>query len=487
MSTFSLSVETNQEVADPPLVVGRPNLVDAEGFTEDMRQILESRLFTNHGPFEKQLEATVEQYLGVRHAVAVCNATLGLELALRALELPHGGEVIMPAYTFAASAHAVHAVGLTPVFADCDPETHLIDLASAARCAERGRAVALLCVHLWGAACDADACEAFARAHGLELVFDAAHGFGSRYAGTGTDGGGGTRVGTCGTAEVFSLHATKLLNSFEGGIVTTDNDTIAARVRAARQFGIAGQDYYTRWGTNAKLSEPSAALALRHLRHIEGTLDAYRERAHWYNCELRARGLVGGACAGLELWNASRLGDAACTHAYVCVRVRRQHLGLSRNQLMNALRARGVYAKRYFFPGCHRIAPYARETTGSADGDPATRDPTAVPLPCTEALCESVLVLPTGTCVTEADVAFVARAMASARDAAAAKDSPRVDEAVHEIDMTAMREQLRTIEAQKAALAEKMLILQDREKAIASALVDADNLVKGTIHVDEEH
>lgn len=198
------------EVAvDKTLVVGRPNVLDAKGFVEDVEAILSSRLLTNCGPFMIQLEESVREYLGATHVVAVANATVGLELALRALDLAPGKEVLVPSFTFVATAHAVRTAGLRPVFVDVDATTHFVDLESA-RSRVTSSTVAVIGVHLWGSAGDAAGLEALAAELGLAVVYDSAHAFGARY-------DDGKRVGCRGDAEVFSLHATKLLNTFEAG------------------------------------------------------------------------------------------------------------------------------------------------------------------------------------------------------------------------------------------------------------------------------
>ncbi|KAH8043494.1 DegT/DnrJ/EryC1/StrS aminotransferase-like protein [Aureococcus anophagefferens] len=179
-----------------------------------------------------------------------------------------GAEVLLPSFTFAATARAALRAGLTPVFCDVDEASHFISIASAER-ATTPKTVAVVGVHLWGRAGDAAALEAFAARRSLDVFYDSAHAFGAAYA-------DGAKVGTRGRAEVFSLHATKLLNGFEGGLIATNDDALAVAATRARNFGFSGQDTIVSMGTNAKLSEVHAALALRHLRVVDATLDAYR-------------------------------------------------------------------------------------------------------------------------------------------------------------------------------------------------------------------
>ena len=426
------------------LVVGRPNVVDAKGFLEDVEVILSSRLLTNNGPFAIQLEEAAREYLGAAHVVAVSNATMGLELALRALGLRPGSEVLVPSFTFVATAHAIVAAGLVPVFCDVDEATHFVSIASAARAAT-ARTAAVVAVHLWGAAGDADALEAFAAERRLAVVYDSAHAFGARYA-------DGRRVGTRGTAEVFSLHATKLLNGFEGGLIATSDDALADSISQRRNFGFGGQDLITVFGTNAKLSDVHAALALRHLRKIDATLDHYRRVARAYDAALRDRGLCPGP---LAYWNADKLDEASgCTHSYVCVRVA-PAFGLSRDALMAALRKRAIYAKRYFFPGVHRHAPYA----------PYAPPDASLALRTTDVLNGELLVLPTGTDVTEADVRHVVDAIRAVYDARDATCHTDVKVRPSDCDWSYYDTVLVNIDTERSALQAKLAEL-DKAEAI---------------------
>lgn len=432
------------------LVVGRPNILDAEGFLEDVAKILETGLLTNGGPFVLELEAGVAKYLGggdVR-VVAVSNATVGLELALRALNLESGAEVLVPSFTFVATAHAVTLAGLRPVFVDVDARTHFMDV-GAAQAACTARTAAVVPVHLWGRAGDrADDLEAWATGAGLAVVYDAAHAFGASYA-------DGARVGTRGTAEVFSLHATKLLNTFEGGLVATRSPDLYRAVASMRNFGFDGQDTIARLGNNGKLSEVHAALAFRHLRVVDKTIAAYVANARRYATALAASGLTaGGDAAPLTYWNAPFLDEAGPTHSYVCARVNGA-FGASRDAVMTALRERGVYAKRYFYPGVHAHAPHARARRG--------------PLPATEALNREVLILPTGTNVRFDDVDRVVAALKAVHDAGAVV---RAALAPADFDRSAFATTLRSIDAERDALKARLEELDATERTVRRSLDD---------------
>ncbi len=362
--------------AHPRLVVGKPNIMDRDGFLRDVQEILDTRIFTNMGPFSLKLEQEVSSFLNVKHCLAVSNATVGLSMALRALNLRPGSEVIVPAYTFIATAHAVTECGLKVVFCDCNPTSHLVDRKSILDKITPNTS-AIVAVNLWGLACDVEDLQELSRENGLRLVFDSAHAFGARAS-------SGTFLGNFGDTEVFSMHATKLFNSFEGGLITTNDDALAERLRSIRNFGITGQDTISAWGSNYKLSEIHAAFALRQLFKVEELIKVYQDNAKAYTDELNAEQIL-----GLRNWNEAYLEHNGCTHSYVCFEVKPE-FPASRDDVINFLRSENIYTKRYFFPGLHFCEPYASEKQTD--------------LPFTDTLCEQVIVLPTGTQVTRSHI-----------------------------------------------------------------------------------
>ncbi|HEX6099048.1 MAG TPA: aminotransferase class I/II-fold pyridoxal phosphate-dependent enzyme [Thermoanaerobaculia bacterium] len=349
------------------LHVGRPNIGNRERFLERVEGMLDRRWLTNDGPLVQELEQRLAAFLGVRHVVAMCNATVGMEVALRSLGAT--GEVIVPSFTFVATAHVPHWLGLTPVFAEVGAETHTLDPESVER-AITPRTSAIVGVHLWGRACDVDALADIARRHNLELMFDAAHAFGCTHR--------GTKVGSFGDVEVFSFHATKFFNTFEGGAATTNDDELAKRMRLMRNFGFAGYDTIVAEGTNAKMPEVSAAMGLTNLESVDEFIAANRRHWEQYNARLSAM-------PGLHVVQY----DPAETnnYQYVVVEVDAR---VSRDALVEKLWSEGVLARRYFMPGAHRAEPY--------------RSLASVSLPVTERLCERVMVLPNGTDLTGEDV-----------------------------------------------------------------------------------
>lgn len=366
-----------------PLHVGRPNIGDRSRFIERVESMLDRRWFSNDGPIVREFESRVAEYVGVEHCVAMCNATVALEIAIRALELK--GEVIVPAYTFVATAHALQWQEITPVFADMDPVTHNIDPASIERLVTP-RTSAILGVHVWGRACDTEAISAIAERRNVKVLYDAAHAFGCSR--------GGRMIGGFGSCEVFSFHATKFLNSFEGGAVMTNDHNLAARMRLMRNFGFAGFDRVTYLGVNGKMTEVCAAMGLTSLESIDQIIDGNRRNHHEY-CQQVSE------IPGLSILTYDE--GERNNFQYVVMEVDPTRSPLSRDDLIAVLHAENVLARKYFWPGCHRMEPY-RSLQPNA----------SLLLANTDRVSERVIVLPTGQTVDEATVAEIGAIIASA-------------------------------------------------------------------------
>ncbi len=355
------------------LHVGRPNIGDRPRLLQRFNEMLDNRWFTNNGPFVQQFERGIEARTSARHCIATCNGTIALEIVIRAAGLK--GEVIVPSFTFVATAHALQWQEIVPVFCDIDRRTHNLDPA----CIERlitPRTTGIIGVHLWGRVCNVEDLAEIAERRKLALLFDAAHAFGCAHR--------GRMVGNFGRAEVFSFHATKFLNSFEGGAVVTNDDDLAAKVRLMTNFGFAGYDRVIYPGTNGKMTEVAAAMGLTSLESLDEFVEANRR-----NHRLYADCLDG--LPGIEL---ARYSDHdGQNYQYVILEVEATEFGLTRDQLKDVLWAENVLARRYFYPGCHRMEPYRSYFPNSA-----------LLLPETERLADRILSLPTGTTVGADDI-----------------------------------------------------------------------------------
>src|SRR5438270_8549791 len=180
LSIQDLAIFGGKPALSEPLHVGRPNIGDRTQLLARIEEALDRRWLTNNGPLVQEFEARMAEFLGVKHFIAMCNATIALEIAIRALELR--GEVIVPAYTFIATAHALQWQEITPVFADINPTTHNIAPETIERLITP-RTTGIIGVHVWGRPCDTEAIESIAGKHKLKVMYDAAHAFGCSHRG----------------------------------------------------------------------------------------------------------------------------------------------------------------------------------------------------------------------------------------------------------------------------------------------------------------
>jgi dTDP-4-amino-4,6-dideoxygalactose transaminase len=344
--------------------VGRPNLTDRDRFMQRVATILDSRHYTNHGPFCRELEALAQKVVPARHVLAVNNATIGLELVIEAMDWTPG-EVLVPSFTFAASAHAIVRAGHKPVFVEINDD-YCIDVEDARRKITPQTRGILAC-DLFGNLADRRGLAAL----GLPVIFDSAHALGC---------GGMAGSGIC---QVFSLHATKLINSFEGGLIATEITELADRISLLRNNGfINGGPREGRVdivGTNAKLSEIHAAMGLTCLEDAGEIIGRNRQNFEQYSRHLPPEVRV------------LRPNHAGSNFSYLVTRVDAK----MREPLIDALTKIGVNARSYFQP-VHSMPAYKRS---------------GVSLPRTEAISASVVALPQGFAVDEPVIAEIGRCM----------------------------------------------------------------------------
>jgi dTDP-4-amino-4,6-dideoxygalactose transaminase len=373
------AIDGGQPVFPDGLTLARPAIANPSSVAEAAGEILASGVLTN-GPYVRRLEERAAAYLGVRHCVAVCSCTTGLMLVLRASGL--SGDVVLPSFTFSASAHAVAWNGLRPAFADIRPDDLLLDPSAVARSAGV-RTSAILATHTYGTPCDTEALGRLARRNGIRLFFDAAHAFGSRR--------GDKMVGGFGDAEVFSLSPTKVLIAGEGGIIATNDDSLAERCRIGRDYGNPG-DYDTRFvGLNARMSELHAATALASFEDLEERIGRRNQLAERY------RKVLAGL-AGIDFPMVAE-GDRS-TYKDFTILIDTEGFGMDATEVAGALAAEGVQTRRYYAPPVHRQRAY--RWVGPANGA----------LPETDRAAARVLTLPLWTGMDDEQVDGVGAAMA---------------------------------------------------------------------------
>ena len=341
--------------------IAKPLLPEIGDLAQELSDILQSGMLskgTNLNRFEDEIAA----HLGVEHAVAVSSCTTGLMLTYQACGLT--GDVVVPSFTFMATVGALRWAGLRPVFADVDANTTNLD-PIAAEAAITAETQAIVAVHNSGNPAEIDALESVARKHGVRLIFDSAHGFGSLYQ--------GQALGSQGDAQVFSLSATKLLVAGEGGIVATNDDEIAARVRIGREFGNRG-DYDSVFpGINARMTEFSALLGRFGLRNLEASALHRNRIATLYREKLR--GLPGVRFQEVMEGNRSSFKDFSLI-------IDADAFGLTRDELSDALATENIETRKYYDPPVHRQHAY------KAFARPGQQ------LPNTDLLASSIINLP---------------------------------------------------------------------------------------------
>jgi dTDP-4-amino-4,6-dideoxygalactose transaminase len=353
---------TSKAGTSKKLYVGCPNLGDKQVFLGWVDKIWKSKRLSNDGPIVQEFEKQVQEFLGVNHAIAVCNATTGLQILANAVFGSYS-RVYVPSFTFAATVYALDWAGFVPDFVDVELDTHnIIPIVSSPK-------HPIVATHLWGRPCRIDVLQN----NVTPLIFDAAHAFGCSYK--------GVKIGNFGHGEVFSFHATKFINSFEGGMITTNNPETAEKCRLLRNFGFEGYDNSTIVGINGKMSEIHAAMGLCSLASFDRFVECNRNNYHEYVEKLYDLG-------GLNIVRQTGT-DNTPNYQYMVLEVKR-----NRDKILEALWAEGIYARRYFYPGVHRMAHYKAMN---------------ISLPNTEALAEKVLVLPSGVSTTSKDITKICK------------------------------------------------------------------------------
>lgn len=389
MDKTTLALHGGQPVRDTVLPYGRQNIDDQD--IAAVAEVLRSDWLTT-GPKVPEFEAAFAEYVGAQYAVAVSNGTAALHAAMHALGIGPGDEVIVTPMTFAASANCVLYQGATPVFADVDPDTLLIDPAQVeAKITPRTKAI--VTVDYTGQPCDYDALYAIAEHHGLAIVDDACHAVGGSYK--------GRAVGTLADLNTFSLHPVKHFTTGEGGLITTDNEALAQRMRVFRNHGIttdhrqrseSGGFFYEMvdLGYNYRITDFQCALGLSQLRKLPASVQKRQALATMYKAALDT----------IDYITPLQVRDEV-SHAYhlYMVQFDLDKLNMSRAEVFKALRAENIGVNVHYIPV--HLHPYYRQTLGTHEGL----------CPVAEAAYERLVTLPMFPEMTEADVDDVVSAI----------------------------------------------------------------------------
>ncbi|AEW74298.1 YfbE [Enterobacter ludwigii] len=319
----------SKEVNMGKVYVTSPLMPPLEEFIPYLEKIWENKTLTNGGVFHQQLEKELADFLGVKHVCLFANGTLALLTALQALRIT--GEVITTPYSFVATSHALLWNGLTPVFADINPQTYNINPERVEELITPNT-TAILPVHCYGIPCDVDKIQEIADIYGLKVIYDAAHAFGVNK--------GGTSILNYGDLSVLSFHATKVFNTFEGGAIICHNERTKQRIDYLKNFGFAGETTVVAAGINGKMNEVQAAFGLLQLQNIEGALKKRREIDARYRSILKN-------IPGISLLEIAE--NVEWNYAYFPIKIEEDY-PISRDELYSILKENDIMTRRYFYP-----------------------------------------------------------------------------------------------------------------------------------------
>jgi dTDP-4-amino-4,6-dideoxygalactose transaminase len=342
--------------------VTQPFLPPLEELQPYLEQIWRNRQLTNRGPFHEEFEQALSDYLGVNHVSLFANGTLALVAGLQALEIT--GEVITTPYSFVATAHSLLWNRIEPVFVDIDIETQNIDPAKI-EAAITTDTSAILPVHVYGRPCNTDRIQSIADAHGLKVIYDAAHAFGVQ-----NSGGSILRHGDL---SILSFHATKVFTTFEGGAVVSQDAETKKRVDYLKNFGIADEVTVVAPGINGKMNEFQAALGLLQLKYVDNAIEQRREVDKAYREQLS------------EISGISCLSPSSAirhNYAYFPILVESTY-PLTRDELYNRLKRDDILTRRYFYPLISDFPMYSTAPSAARSN-----------LPNARAIAERILCLP---------------------------------------------------------------------------------------------
>jgi len=322
----------------PKITVTKPFLPPLEEFTPYLEQIWKNGQLTNDGPFHREFEKELADYLGVKHVSLFTNATLALVTALQALNIT--GEVITTPYSFVATTHSLWWNNIKPVFVDIEPDSCNID-PERIEAAITPRTTAILPVHVYGNPCNVSRIKEIADTYGLRVIYDACHTFGVTI--------NDEPVLNFGDLSVMSFHATKVFTTFEGGAIISHDESMKKRIGFLKNFGFAGETTVVAPGINAKMSDVQAAMGLLQLKHIDENIAKRRQLTLHYRELLDNTPGIG----FLE-----DLPGVKYCYPYFPVFVDEKKYGLSRDELYEKLKQHNIFGRRYFYPLISQFPTY---------------------------------------------------------------------------------------------------------------------------------
>lgn len=313
---------------DDKILVTRSSMPPFEEYVDMIKPLWDTHWLTNMGKYHKQLEQELKEYLEVPEVSLTVNGHMALELAVQALNLPKGGEVITTPFTFISTTHAIIRNGLKPVFCDIKDDYTMDETKIENLITEK--TVAIVPVHVYGNICNVKKIEEIAYKYDLKVIYDAAHAFGEKYQGRG--------IGNYGDLSVFSFHATKVFNTIEGGCICCKNHELYERLYNLKNFGIRSETMVVSVGANAKMNEFQAAMGICNLRHMSEYLEGRKKAVDTYYRIL-------GECPKVKLNDIEE--DLVLNYAYMPVLFENEE---TRERVYAGLKERDIYSRRYFYP-----------------------------------------------------------------------------------------------------------------------------------------
>ncbi|TKB53966.1 DegT/DnrJ/EryC1/StrS family aminotransferase [Ferrimonas aestuarii] len=308
------------------IYVTQPSLPPLDEYVALLEEIWDTGILTHNGPMVRNLESQLCEKLALSNLSLVTNGTIALQMAMKALDLK--GEVITTPFSWIATVSAIKWEHCTPVFCDIDEDTFNIDVDKIEDLINENT-VAIMPVHVFGAACDIERIEAIAAKHGLKVIYDAAHALGSTYK--------GKSLLSYGDVSATSLHGTKLFNTAEGGACIAKTDSLHERINRIRFFGHDESRDIVEDGFNGKMTEVHAALGLANLKYFDDVLKDRKSKYHLYMDTLSGvQGLT---------YQAIKFGE--CNYSYFPIVFENEDVLLN---VMAALNSNDIYPRRYFYP-----------------------------------------------------------------------------------------------------------------------------------------
>lgn len=323
---------------EKPIYVTQPALPPLEELIDYLKQIWDSKILTNNGPFHQQFEKELADYLGVKYISVFANGTLALVTALQALRIT--GEVITSPFSFVATTHSLWWNNIKPVFVDIEPEYFTLD-PEKIEAAITPQTTAIMPVHVYGNPCKMDAIQKIADTYGLKVIYDAAHAFGVTI--------NGNSVLNYGDLSILSFHATKTFNTIEGGAIICHDEKSKRRIDFLKNFGFADEVTVVEPGINAKMNELQAAYGLVQLKHVDEYILKRKTVTERYREGLKD-------VKGIRFMN--EIEGLRHSYTYFPVLIDENDFGKSRDIVYETLKRHNVYARRYFYPLISQFPTY---------------------------------------------------------------------------------------------------------------------------------